>query len=372
MYQFKFLRRTGFRNSPPGNSFWSLLFLALLAGALALTFSALRGGQVKSLVPPEPLPASVGVLEHLMSAANWQNRSFEGIFQAVLPGMRHEGNLPHWKDALQLLFNIGGGAKIGHPQTFFIAQLPLMYSTPKDPKLPKEVPDTSGDRVVKLPDKPQTQPGKPPRQLPGDPLVLIYNTHTGETYEKTDGLDRLPGKRGGVYLAAKALADTLQNNYGIKVVQSDVVHDGNFLMDNPYSKSYQTVSSILKQYPSIKLVIDVHRDAGVERKNSLVEINGDQVASTMLVVGTNARQNHPNWQVNYAYAQQLGKEINAKYPGLLRKIITKRGRYNQHLHAHAILVEIGSTQNSTEEAMKAAGLIADVLAEELHSQEAKK
>lgn len=346
------------------SSYWSFGFLAVVLVAVYLALSVLdhQGGVKPSI--PQPRVTSSNLIEPLLGLANWHNRSYEGIFKAVLPVMNgEETNLPSMKLLLQMVVNAGSGASMGLPRTFLIAQLPLMQVTPESIK-----PQIISSEKIEHTKQQTTQEAAyeaPLGSLQGEPLVLIYNTHTGETYEKTDGLDRLPGKKGGVYLAAKALGEALEQKYRIKVVQSDTIHDDNFLMDNPYTKSGATVSALLRQYPSIKLVVDIHRDAGVERKNSVVEINGEKYASTMLVVGTNARQNHPNWKENYEFAQQVGKALDKKYPGLLRKIITKRGRYNQHLHPHALLVEVGSTQNSTEEAVRSAQLWADVLAEQL-------
>lgn len=368
MRYFGMLNRTSIGwNVKPRTSYWPFGCLVVLAGALYLTASVLgHQGGIKPAIHQQKV-TSDNLIQPLLGAANWYNRSYEGIFRAALPAMNGEDvSLPSLRKLLQLAMQVSSGATMGHPQTFLTAQLPMMQLTPEAEKSPV----VSPPETIKPP-QPTTQQAAyetPLVPLQGEPQVLIYNTHTGETYEKTDGLDRLAGKKGGVYLAAKALSDTLEQKYGIKVIQSDTIHDDNFLRDNPYTKSCDTVTSLLRQYPSVKLVVDVHRDAGVERKNSVVEINGKKLANTMLVVGTNARQNHPNWKQNYQFAQQVGKEVEKKYPGLLRKIVTQRGRYNQHLHPHALLLEIGSTQNSTEEAILAAQLWADIIAMQLQGK----
>ncbi len=179
---------------------------------------------------------------------------------------------------------------------------------------------------------------------------------------------KLQGKHGGVYQVGQALKKTLEQQYQVKVIQSDRIHDTSWLKSNPYSESYKTVKAIVADNPSLKIVLDLHRDAKVPRDNSVVKINGQEVARIMLVVGTNARNNHPNWMQNYLFVQKLGKKMEEMYPGLLRKITTQEGRYNQHLHPQAFLVEIGSTENSTEEAVRSADLFAEVLAEILKAK----
>ncbi|MTI81494.1 MAG: stage II sporulation protein P [Firmicutes bacterium] len=197
--------------------------------------------------------------------------------------------------------------------------------------------------------------------LNGPPHVAIYNTHTGETYVLTDGMDRINGKRGGVVRVAEALQQQLQKKHQIKTVRSDEVHDAQYNLS--YINSEKTVKQLIDQHKELKLVLDIHRDAGRPRSDCYVEIEGKKVARIMVVVGSNARMSFPTWQENLANARMLVNKMDEMYPGLSHGIRVKEGRYNQQYHTGALLIEIGSEENSTAEAMAGAELLANVIAE---------
>ncbi|MGQ9823818.1 MAG: stage II sporulation protein P [Desulfotomaculales bacterium] len=191
--------------------------------------------------------------------------------------------------------------------------------------------------------------------------VLIYHTHTGETYALTDGKERLDGKRGGVVQAGAAVKEVLETRYGLKVVQSTKIHDADY--GTAYLESEKTLRQLLSTYPEARVVLDIHRDAGRPRENSLVKINGQEVAPVLFIVGSDARLPFPTQEQNKKFAGELAEKMNAKYPGLCLGVRVSDGRYNQHLHPRAVLVEMGSACNSTEEAVAGARLFADVLGE---------
>lgn len=346
----------------------------------------------------QPIGQSISrmVWEEIFALTEWSEDSLGDIFAA---------SIPLWKVSSQPLdgsIAVAGpppklgflkrilGIQPGQPATYFREALPLLALAPVPPdtlsplvpgqaitylQSQKDQPEENGDELDAEPEVESEAPGGQfereseqgqgnytPGQPADGPVVFIYNTHTGETYARTDGVVKVQGKLGGVYQASRALARALEEKHKLKVLQSDKIHDANWLKNNPYSLSYITAKEALAANPSVKVVIDVHRDAQVPRESSLAKINGRDVARIMLVVGTNARNNHPDWMKNYLFAQQVGKQMEKMYPGLLRKIITKRGRYNQHLHPQALLVEIGATENTTEEAVRSAELFADVIA----------
>mgnify|MGYP003937834573 CR=1 FL=1 len=196
-----------------------------------------------------------------------------------------------------------------------------------------------------------------------NPLVGIYNTHSSETYMATDGVKHKNGKNGGVVRVAEVLENCLKNKYGIPVVRSAKIHDyPDWSLS--YSKSKETAKNMLAQHPSIQILLDIHRDAGLSRKK-IVNINGKDAAQILLIVGSNKRLSHPNWEKNKEFAQIINKKMNEMYPGLSRGVRVQSGRYNQHLHPHAVLVEIGSVKNSLKEAEYSAELFAGVINEVL-------
>ncbi len=196
-------------------------------------------------------------------------------------------------------------------------------------------------------------------------LVCIYNTHTGETYSLTDDVERLDGGRGGVVAVAAAVEKTLADKYGIKVARSDKINDADY--STSYVESEKTARELLAANPETKVLLDIHRDSEKTRKQSTVKVNGRAAAAILLVVGSDARGSFPGWGRNYDFAVKLSGKINEMYPGLCLGVRVKDGRYNQFLHPHAVLVEVGTTNNYTEEALRSAEYLADALAELLAS-----
>lgn len=194
-------------------------------------------------------------------------------------------------------------------------------------------------------------------------LVGIYHTHTGETYALTDGTERLTGKKGGVVTVGESLKKELEEVYGIRTVHSDRINDEKYSAS--YTESEKDARRLLAENPDLEILLDIHRDAGKPRKDSIVDINGREMAPILFVVGSDARAPFPTWKQNYDFAKKLAEQIGKKYPGLCTGVRVKEGRYNQFLHPRAILVEVGSVSNSTEEAVESGRLLAGILAGEL-------
>ncbi|HBT46503.1 MAG TPA: stage II sporulation protein P [Peptococcaceae bacterium] len=215
----------------------------------------------------------------------------------------------------------------------------------------------------------QESPPPPPADLAGveqggrHPVVAIYNTHNAEGYAPSDGADRFPGKNASISLVAAALAQALAEDYGVPVVRSDTIHDYPDF-SQAYANSEKTVRRLLAEYPSIQIVLDIHRDAGL-KEPPVAYINDQKVAQILIVVGSDARLEHPHWRQNEAFARRLAAKMDELYPGLSRGVRVQEGRYNQHLHPRALLLEIGSSNNTLDQAEKAAQLLARVVAEVL-------
>ena len=198
----------------------------------------------------------------------------------------------------------------------------------------------------------------PPVQLDGEPMVLVYTTHNGESYLPTQGVARQDGKNSGITSVAQALVKTLENKHRLKTVYSDVIHDYPDFT-KAYNNSRQTVKKYLQEHTKIQVVLDIHRDSGLQKRtDTLVTINGKNYAKVMIVVGTA----HPQWQQNLAFAQKIEKKANELYPGLIKCVRLFKDRiYNQNLHTRALLLEFGSDLNKEEDALESAKLLADVL-----------
>jgi len=204
-----------------------------------------------------------------------------------------------------------------------------------------------------------TPPSTPEFIASDKPLVAIYTTHNAETYEATDGKPKLEGQNGGITKVAAKLGQALEAK-GVPVIRSTTIHDYPSFPKS-YGNSEKTIKAMLAKNPSVQIVIDVHRDAGVNRRE-VVKINNKDAAKIMLIVGTNARLEHPDWKKNKAFAETIHKKMEELYPGLSKGIRMQDGRYNQHVHPHAILIEVGNAEKTTlEEAEYAVTLFADVI-----------
>jgi stage II sporulation protein P len=187
-----------------------------------------------------------------------------------------------------------------------------------------------------------------------DPVVLIFHTHTSEDYGGETGLYRAQDLDSGVTAVGEVLAETLEaRGYG-------VVHDQTYCdypqYNGAYSRSRQVIQAALEEYPSIRLVIDLHRDAVEDSQGEQLAMSLDQdTAQVMLVVGSDAGGlDHPLWRQNLALAAALQARMETLCPGIMRPVDLRTERFNQDLGEMALLVEIGASGNTLDQAKQAA------------------
>ena len=205
-----------------------------------------------------------------------------------------------------------------------------------------------------------------------EPQVLIIHTHTTEgyltdnaaTYSDADIARTFDTNRN--VCAAGAALKTVLEKQGIITIHDTTVHD-NPQYTGAYARSEATVKALLKKYPTIKVVLDLHRDAIIPKDNTHVKLTaavGDRQAAQMMiiagVVSTNALP-HPNWQENFHFALQLQKALQSTYPDLMRPLYLVESRYNQHLSTGYLLVEVGTDVNTVEEAAYSATLLGNTI-----------
>ncbi len=285
----------------------------------------------------------------------------EKALKSAIPVLRWgsyegESDSPSLAQALLYLTGAAGGVNLLSPAAVLQSQIPLLAAADWTGALPAS---SSG----------YAAPAGTNAVPPSERLVGIYNTHTGETYSLTDGVERLDGRRGGVVTVAAALQETLEKNYNIKVARSDRINDLSY--NSSYLESEKTARQMLAENPSVWAVFDIHRDSGKTREQSVVSINGQSVAPILFIVGSDARRSFPAWRQNYAFACELSGRLDEKFPGLSLGVRVKDGMYNQFLHPHAILLEVGTSKNSVEEAVRSARLLADVVAGMVKEEEQK-
>jgi len=294
-------------------------------------------------------------------------------------GEREQYN-PGWEYTFRSLLYLITDYDLGNPDTLLKNAIPFLDLAEKRQTW-QERPFVFIPELTFAPDP--MRPSGIDTQLPNQtqpasltPQVLIYHTHSSEMYL---GAQAASGnyqnahyvfssnndtKITGIMEVGNHLAEALRSQ-GIGVIHSTAIHDWPTLSSS-YVNSERTVKAILAQNPDIRFVFDVHRDANVPDRT--VVINGRQVARVLLVVATaqDIPQSHPHWEENYQFALEFYRTAERMYPGLMRPMQIRRdARYNQHLHQNSILIEIGSVENTIEEALLAAELVATVIAEML-------
>lgn len=209
--------------------------------------------------------------------------------------------------------------------------------------------------------------------LTGDePTVLIYHTHAMESYTPQTGEDyteEVPFRTAdldyNMVSIGTRLAELLENA-GISVLHDTALHDA-ASYNGSYASSRETVEKYLAQYPSIRLVLDIHRDAAEDGSGHQVATTAEtaqgDTARLMLVLGSEAGGLYnPNWQENYALAVKLQAVLEQESPGLCRELHLTDQRYNQDLSPGALLIEVGAAGNSHDEALRAMTPLAEAIA----------
>lgn len=216
-----------------------------------------------------------------------------------------------------------------------------------------------------------------PPDLGESPTVLILHTHTSEGYlppdtayvtEPIGALTYTRDSESNVIAVGKALADALQKK-GITAIHCTVMHDASGL-SGAYERSAQTVKKYLEEYPEIDLVIDLHRDAVIsaegEAVKAVTELDGKRVAQVMAVVGSDGNgTEHAGWENNLSLALQLRRALNQR-GHLCRPVSLRNASFYQELAPLSLLLEIGTSAGSVDEATAAAVIVGEVLAELLY------
>jgi stage II sporulation protein P len=199
------------------------------------------------------------------------------------------------------------------------------------------------------------------------PKVLIYHTHNFEGYLPVNGNNQSQSKafkmENSVIRVGDELAKNLKNNFNIDVIHNATAHD---IPDSRYcySNALNTVNNILKSYPSIKVILDIHRDgiSNTEKFRPVVKLQEKNVAKIMMVVGTNyTGLNHPGWQKNLTFAIHIQKRLEELCPGITRPIHISKNRYNQHVSDNAIIIEVGGDGNTISESLASVKYLAKAI-----------
>lgn len=206
----------------------------------------------------------------------------------------------------------------------------------------------------------------------GEPQVLILHTHAtesyllhNENYYTQNDTSRTTDNAYNMVALGKIITDRL-NDAGIVTLHDTTQHD-NPSYNESYSRAAETICSYTDKYPSIKIVIDLHRDAiaanDTDKVKVTTEIDGKKAAQIMLVMGSQSGnvKNFPNWKENLKLAVRLQQTLEVMYPSLARSIHFMSKNYNESLTTGSMLIEIGTDGNTFEEAKYSAELLSNSL-----------
>ena len=201
-----------------------------------------------------------------------------------------------------------------------------------------------------------------------EPKVLIYHTHSQEAFANSR-----PGEwQDTVVGLGETLKNNLESRYGISALHLtetfDVI-DGVTDRSAAYTYAEEKIWQVLEDYPSIKVIIDLHRDGVADDTRLVTNINGKDTAQLMFLNGlcrTAANGpieylQNPYLAENLAFSFKLQAKAAQYYPNLMRRIYLRSYQYNLHILPRSLLVECGAQTNTVEEVQNAMPLLADLL-----------
>lgn len=190
---------------------------------------------------------------------------------------------------------------------------------------------------------------------PGTGKIIIYHTHTTESFLPTSGRNFTDDLTLTVAALGEELAGLLKA-YGLQVVHDKTIHD--IPRNQAYVAALPTIGRLLEQHPDTALVIDLHRD-GVNRGITTAKVDGENLGRLLFVVGAR----HENWPANSRNALYLHEKLEEIVPGLSRGVRERPLVYNQHVHPGSLLIEVGGHENSMEEARRTLPYLARAIQE---------
>lgn len=212
------------------------------------------------------------------------------------------------------------------------------------------------------------------------PTVLIYHSHTTESYALLDV---------GYYISSDSHSRDCSRNMvrvgdelarylekaGFNVIHDKRIHDTAY--NSSYDDSLKSVQKYLEKYPTIDITIDVHRDSVTYKDKTKVKpttvINGKKAARMMIISGCEYGRvkNFPDWEHNLRFNLQIQSKVNHLYPDLMRPILFSERKYNMNMTHYSFLLEIGTDANTLDEACYSARLFGKSLGELLNDKYVK-
>lgn len=212
-----------------------------------------------------------------------------------------------------------------------------------------------------------------------EPQILIIHTHGSEAYTPAPGTEvawsgdyRTTDTRYNVVKVGDEMAAVF-GEAGISVLHDRTLYDYPSY-SGAYDRALAAIQSYLAQYPSIRFILDVHRDAIEDGQGnqykvvSSIQGVGTSAQMTLVVGSDGSGLTHPDWMENLRLAVAIQQDVLTEYPTLMRPLLLRNSRYNQHATTGSLLVEVGAAGNAPEEAALAGRLLAQRMTEVLRAQ----
>lgn len=202
------------------------------------------------------------------------------------------------------------------------------------------------------------------------PKILIFHTHGSEMYADSKNVNE------GVIGAGEQLKSILEDKYGVECLhitdRFDMV-EGRLQRDGAYERAEPVITQVIKENPSIQLVIDLHRDGVNENLRLAATIDGKPYAKIMFFNGICRKWDkgrlvpvegleNPYVKTNLALSYQMQNTVASFNTDVLRKIYINAYRYSLHMMDKSMLIELGAQTNTVEEAGNSIEIIAEALA----------
>lgn len=203
-----------------------------------------------------------------------------------------------------------------------------------------------------------------------NPIVYLYNSHQKEDYsmEYMEDYNVNPT----VLMVSFMMKERLDKMGLYTIVEEASISDYLSKNDMKYYQSYEAsrhyLINTMEKYDSIKLYIDIHRDA-VTHEISTTNIDGMECAKIMFVVG----KEHDNYLKNLEFTKKLNDLIKEKYPTITRGVLEKEGKnvngiYNQDLGSNIMLIEVGGNYNNIVEVMNTLDIIIPIIGDYINEK----
>ncbi len=210
-----------------------------------------------------------------------------------------------------------------------------------------------------------------------EPQVLIFHTHTSESYMSKDNgffyesfYPRSLNSSKNVVKVGDAITEKLKE-HGINTIHDTTYHD-NPSYNGSYSRAEKTIRANLEKYPTLQVVIDIHRDSLGSKETGKTKptfkYKDKKAAQLMIISGCDPDNSNgfPNWKKNLKLALNVQKYCESMFPGITRPLNFSKVKYNEHLTPGSLLIEIGSDGNTLEEAIYTGSMLGEALSKLLN------